>query len=198
MVLALVFTDPVSAQTRKLALRKDAVGESRKEPYITHREFRTSKITGDRYAKGGRRNLSVNKILTLPSLDSLTQYLGSPEEMSKGSPYGESVLAYINYKGLELEYVKAKGSAYRLRELKITTPEWHFTVNGTRLRPGLEAQSLDDSVRRRGHMLIAAPGAAGKAETGGELEVMEGHSSIQIDIDEKTQEIKEVRFHRML
>jgi hypothetical protein len=118
--------------------------------------------------------------------------------MSKDSPFGGSVLAYVNYKGLELEYVKAPESDFKLRELKITSPEWHLTVNSTRLQPGLGESSLDESVRRRGHMLIAAPGAARKAETHGKLEVMGESSSIQIDIDEKTQKIKEVRFHRML
>jgi len=82
--------------------------------------------------------------------------------------------------------------------VKVTTPEWHLTVNDTRLQPGLEASGLDESVRRTGHMLIAAPGAAQKVETNSTLEVMEGSSSIQIDIDEKTQRIEEVRFHRML
>jgi hypothetical protein len=43
----------------------------------------------------------------LSTLGTLIQYLGRPEEMSKDSPFGESVLAYINYEGIELEYVKS-------------------------------------------------------------------------------------------
>jgi hypothetical protein len=71
-------------------------------------------------------------------------------------------------------------------------------VNATPLRPGLEAGTLNESVRRTGYMLIAASRGGRKAKTHGTLERIEGLSSIQLDIDEKTQRIKEVRFHRML
>jgi hypothetical protein len=71
-------------------------------------------------------------------------------------------------------------------------------VNGTELRPGTDANVLDKSVRRAGHIFIAAPGAGQKAKSHGKLDVMGEDSSIQIDFDEKAQQIKDIRFHRML
>lgn len=177
----------VQAQTEK-AVR----GQHGLTPYITNSEFRAATVTGE------KQRIPLEKILTIPSLNTLTQYLGHPKEMSKDSPFGESVLAYVNYKGIELEYVKSQGTDFKLRELKITSPEWCITVNATPLRPGLDASSLNESVRRTGHMLIAAPGAARKAKSHGTLGVMEERSSIQIDFDDDTRQIIEVRFHQLL
>jgi hypothetical protein len=184
----LLGTSVVQAQTEKTVRGKHGL-----TPYISRAEFLAATVT-----RGKQKNVSLEKILTLSSLDTLIQYLGRPEEMSTDSPFGASVLAYVNYEGAELEYVKAKGADYKLRELKIRSPEWGITVNGTRLQPGSDASSLSKSVRRVGHMLIAAPGAAQKAKLHGELEVMEGSSSIQVDVDEKSQQISEVWFHRIL
>jgi hypothetical protein len=198
MALTLALVDPALAQTQKLALYQNELGEKKEEPYITNDEFLEATVTGDKHGKSTQRSVPFGKILTLPSLDSLTQYLGRPEEMSEDSPFGKSVLAYVNYKGLELEYVKAQGSDFKLRELKLLTPEWKIMVNGTRLQPGVEMSTLDESVRQAGHILIAAPGAAQKAKSHGKLQVMGEGSSIQIDFDEAHQQIKEVRFHRLL
>lgn len=193
VVVSLSGVGAVQAQTEKTI-----PGQYGPTPYITHSEFQSATVTGGKYAEGKGRNVPFEKISTIASLDSLAQYLGSPVEKSEDSPFGTSVLAYVNYKGLELEYVKAQGADFKLRELKITSSDWAVTVNGTELRPGTDANVLDKSVRRAGHIFIAAPGAGQKAESHGKLDVMGEDSSIQIDFDEKAQQIKEIRFHRML
>jgi len=197
-VLSIGYVGSAQAQTKKMATYEDDLGEDREEPYITHSEFQSVTLTGRKHAKSKARGVPFEKVLNLASLDSLNQYLGRPVEKSEDSPFGTSVLAYVNYKGLELEYVKAQGADFKLRELKITSSDWAVTVNGTELRPGTDANVLDKSVRRAGHIFIAAPGAGQKAKSHGKLDVMGEDSSIQIDFDEKAQQIKDIRFHRML
>jgi hypothetical protein len=183
------------SQVAKTFQGMNPMGQTVDRPYLTHSEFQSATVTGGKHAKGRGRSVPFGKISTIASLDSLAQYLGPSVEKSEDSPFSTSVLAYVNYKGLELEYVKAQGADFKLRELKITSTDWAVTVNGTELRPGTDANVLDKSVRRAGHIFIAAPGAGQKAKSHGKLDVMGEDSSIQIDFDEKAQQIKDIRFH---
>jgi hypothetical protein len=137
---------------------------------------------------------------------------GQPETFTHESPFGQDVLAFMSYEGFRLEYIKHNKddlkSKYELRELELTSPDWHFTVNGAQLRPGMKASQLSPAIRQAldrdfsksidafGSIAVAKPGTAKQAKRGGELQMMKGDAAIQIWVNGGI--VDKIRFHRLL
>lgn len=86
-----------------------------------------------------------------------------------------------------MEYLKASESSdFRLRDVKITSPDWSLTVGGEMLHPGMAADQINPSVRQKGYVEIAKPGTAKKLKQDEELEITESRSQITVRIDGKT------------
>jgi len=203
-----------AAQAIKLHKKTTAQGEIDRTPYITYAEFEATslgtsgkgKTTGSTSARG----VTLGDLVSVSSLDDVTRLLGEPKSVNRGSPYGRNVLAYIDYEGMELEYVNWNkddpDSEFELRELHLKSSDWSFTVDGTELRPGMSVDQLSPVVRQTldedfgqsvdafGAVVIAKPGTAKQTKRGGELKGMKGGATIQIEVNGGTVDV--VRFHR--
>jgi len=187
------------AQTQKLAERKEMHGETDRTPYITYAEFRESAF-GGRAASKKSTKVTLGDIVTVSFIDTVTRLLGEPKTFNR-IPYsdGSTVRVDLNYDGLKMEYFKSAGKAdFRLREMKITSPEWSLTVGEKELCPGMAVNQLSPPVRKSGYVYVARQGTARKAKRSGQLEITDTRTQIAFEIDEDSRTVKAIRFRQMI
>ena len=208
----LAMPQPATAQTDKLHKKTTAQGEIDRTPYVTYTEFEAAAVSGKAFSnKSSGGEVTFGDLVSVASLDEVIRLLGEPDKLNRGAPFGD-VRAYLHYKGMLLDYIKYDkddpDSKFELRDLEITSSDWSFTINGTRLRPGMSVHQLSPAVRQTldedfdqsvdafGAVVIAKPGTAKQAKRGGELEAMRGGATIQIEVNGGI--VDKVRFHREL
>lgn len=209
-VAVLAMPQLAAAQAIELHEQTTSQGETVQRSYISYAEFEATslssavsrKTTSD---KSSRDEVTLGDLAFVSSIDEVKRIFGEPEAFALGPPF-----TYLNYKGLELEYVKPRKdnpkSKYELRELELTSPDWSFTVNGTQLRPGMSVDQLSPAVRQTldrdfsnsvdafGAIEIAKPGTAKQAKRGGELQ--QTGNVLQIFVNEGT--VDRIKFYRRL
>lgn len=208
VVVGLAGVGVVQAQTEK-ALQK---GQTHPIPYISYAEFQATsvgravsgKTTSD---KSSGEKVTLGDLAFVSSIDKVKRVFGEPETFTH-APLGGSMLTYLTYKGLRLEYIKPKKdnpkSKHELRELELTSSEWSFTVDGKQLRIGMSVDQLSPAVRQTldrdfsnsvdafGAIEIAEPGTAEQAKRGGELR--QTGNVIQIEVNGGT--VDRIAFYR--
>ncbi|MCS3758181.1 hypothetical protein [Salinibacter ruber] len=202
-----------AAQTIKLHEQTTSQGKTVQTSYVRYAEFQAASLSASISGKSTDGPSSEMKgvlgdFVAVSSLEKVTNLLGKPGNLNRVSPYGD-VRAYLLYEGLRLEYIEYKSdSKFRLREMKLESSDWSLTVNGTELRPGMNASQLSPAVRQTldeefskaedalGTVVVAKRGAAKRAKRGGELKAMRGGSAIYISVNEGT--VTEVQFSREL
>jgi len=213
MLLAIGLNVPhlAAAQAIKLHKKTTAQGEIDRTPYVTYTAFEATAVGGKRLAgKSSGEEVTLGNLVAVSSLDEVIRLLGEPDKLNRGAPFGD-VRAYLHYKGMLLDYIKYDKDdpdlKFELRDLEITSSDWSFTINGTRLRPGMSVHQLSPAVRQTldedfdqsvdafGAVVIAKPGTAKQAKRGGELEAMRGGATIQIEVNGGI--VDEVRFTRV-
>lgn len=213
VVAGFAVPDSALGQTAKLHEQTTSQGEIVQTPYVRYAEFQAASLSASMSGKSTDSPSSEKKgvlgdLVAVSSLEKVTDLLGKPGNLNRVSPYGD-VRAYLLYEGLRLEYIKYKSdSKFRLREMKLESSDWSLTVNGTELRPGMNASQLSPAVRQTldeefskaedalGTVVVAKRGAAKQAKHGGELEAMRGGAAIYISVNEGT--VTEVQFSREL
>jgi len=205
--------ESAAAQTIKLHKKTTAQGEIDRTPYVTYAAFKAATVGGKTSSdKSSGKEVILGDLIAVSSLDEVTRVFGQPETFTHESPFGQDVLAFLSYEGFRLEYIKHNKddpkSKYELRELELTSPDWHFTVNGAQLRPGMSIDQLSPAVRQTldrdfsksidafGSIAVAKPGTAKQAKRGGELQMMKGDAAIQIWVNGGI--VDKIRFHRLL
>ena len=201
---------PASAagQAVKLHEHVTSQGETVQIPYITYAAFAAAAVGGKALSsKSSGEKATLGDLVTVSPLDEVTRLLGEPEDLSQGTDPWGTVRGYLEYKGMRMEYIKTSGSSsFRLREMRLRTPDWSLTVNGVKLRPGGEADRLSSAVRQtmrmsgsasdvaEGYIYIAKPGIARNEK----VKFFGESTFIGIEVDQGTDTIKQVRFHRLL
>lgn len=189
------------AQTQKLAERKGMHGQIIQTPYITYPEFQSTSVGGEEIiSKSSEESVTFSDIVSVSSLDEVIRLFGEPKHFNRATfPDGKTVRADLNFGGMKMEYIKVSGSSYfRLRELKVTSPEWSLTVGEKELCPGMAVNQLSPPVRKSGYVYVAKQGTAKKAKRNGELEMTDTRTQITFEIDKERGTVKTIRFHQMI
>ena len=196
LVVGLVGAGCVQAQTKK-----KVPGQHGPKPYISDAEFQDISVGGEFISgKSSGFQPTFRDILAVSSLDGVIRLFGEPKHFNRATfPDGKTVRADLNFGGMKTEYIKVSGSSYfRLRELKVTSPEWSLTVGEKEFCPGMAVNQLSPPVRKSGYVYIAKQGTAKKAKRSGELEITDTRTQVTFEIDEDSGTVKTIRFHQMI
>lgn len=194
---------------------KTVSGQHAPRLYINHAESQATSVGSAVSGKTTSGKTSGEKVtfmdlITVSTFDEVTRLLGKPKNLNSFTyPDGQTSRGHLHYEGMELEYIRYDpNSKYKLRELKITSPDWSLTINETELHPSMEINRLSSAVRQTldedfskaedalGTVVVAKRGAAKQAKHGGGLEAMRGGAAIYITVNEGT--VTEVQFSREL
>lgn len=211
------FTLPEStwAQTEKVLQRKDVHNQSAQTPYISHSEYQGISLTrqgpSGKSLKKSSDGLVLGTLLSVLSLDKIVSVLGEPESIDRNVfPDGERFIATLEYGGMTLKYAKRKDGNVKLTTVEMRSPEWAIEVGGTELRPGMRIDQLSPAVQQSingdtflGEDDVDGVGVIRVAEKGkakeGNVKLIEGRQpQVSVHVDEDTETIKVVRFHRIV
>ncbi len=190
-----------AAQAIKLHEQTNSQGKTVQRPYISYAEFEAAAVGGKAIpSKSSEESVTFSDIVSVSSLDEVIRLFGGPKHFNRATfPDGKTVRADLNFGGMKMEYIKVSGSSYfRLRELKVTSPEWSLTVGEKELCPGMAVNQLSPPVRKSGYVYVAKQGTAKKAKRSGELEITDTRTQITFEIDEDSGIVKAIRFNQML
>lgn len=195
----------VFGQTEKVLEREGMHGQTVRTPYVSYDEFRSATVSSTSGKAG------FQEILTVPSLEKVTQLLGEPKSVKRNEdPNDESFTVWLCYEGeTTLKYHGFEDGTLGLSEFELQSPDWSLAVGGTRLSPGMSIRELSPAVRGSISEVSSSKGAkvngigvVGIAEPeaakhGAVTLLQGGRADIAVRVDQEAGTVKSIRFGRI-
>jgi len=204
------------AQNVKTTSQKNMKGRVVQTPYIDYEDFQSSSLGGGgqgkirKDASGFLSGRTFRDILSVPSIDEAIHLLGKPKATDRNSFSDGGGTAVLQYEeGTFFEYRKYENGTFALLEFQLWDANWSLKIGETKLRPGMEIDSLSSAVHQSiregtypdgadvdgiGIIRIAKPGAARNDEA---MLLQDGKAQITVHVNREEGIVEVVRFTRL-